>query len=278
MDNGTKLNQYNFISWGGIGDTLLMTPIFKYLHNKGEKVNVLATNNKYYDILFNNPHVSLQLFEGDIKDINTKNYLRPCYSNLLPGMFFKDTHASILMAKMLNLDIDDTTPVMNLMHQEIEEAKKILYNHSIIKFVAINPYTDDNPNKEWNANKWEKLVNAIHDKGMNVIQLGREDHNTIKGVDLSPKQSIRLSLAILSLAELFIGIDSFLGHAATALNKKSIILFGPTCPSVWGHKQNANIYYDESCSPCVDTLFRVKCPFGKQCLKQISVNDIISKI
>jgi hypothetical protein len=62
----SKIKDYNFISWGGLGDTLLMTPIFKHLSLQGNTVKVIATNKKYYDVLFNTPFISeLKLEEID---------------------------------------------------------------------------------------------------------------------------------------------------------------------------------------------------------------------
>ena len=278
MDTKSEIAEYSFISWGGLGDTLLMTPLFRYLSENGNQVFVLATDKKYYEVLVNNPHIKLELFEGNANSIDIKNYLRPCYSNLLPSMFFKDTHASNLISRMLGFELTNTIPVIQTTKDEDAEVRNFIALNNINKLITINPFTDDNPNKEWDILKWEYLIEELKKIGYTVIQLGREDHPRIRGVEFNAPYTIRFSFGLIKFSDYFIGIDSLLAHASTALQTKSIVLFGPTAPGVWGHQNNINLYSHQVCSPCVDILFRIKCPFGKKCMNNIDIPNVLINI
>jgi len=275
----SKIKDYNFISWGGLGDTLLMTPIFKHLSLQGNTVKVIATNKKYYDVLFNTPFISeLKLEEIDFNTFDQSKFLRPCYSNLFPSLFFENTNASKLMGQMIGLEINETKPVIQLTQEEINEVDVFIETNNLSNLITINPYTDDNPNKEWIDENWIDLVSKLKANGYSIVQLGREDHPKIKGIDFNIPFSIRFSMGLIFRSTVFIGIDSFLNHVAAALNANAIILFGPTIPSVWGHETSVNLYMNSDCSPCVDILFKLKCPFDKKCMSCITPEIVLNEL
>jgi len=47
--------------------------------------------------------------------------------------------------------------------------------------------------------------------------------------------NLRISLGLLSHLDLLIGNDTAILHAAVALGKPSVAMFGPTNPVKWGH-------------------------------------------
>jgi len=272
----SKIKEYNFITWGGLGDTLLMTPIFKYLSLQGNIVNVLASNKKYYDVLFNNPFINyLKLEEIDFNNFDQSKYIRPCYSNLFPSLFFENTNASKLMGQMIGLEINEAKPVIQLTHEEINEVDIFIETNNLSNLITINPYTDDNPNKEWLDENWIDLVSKLNANGYSIVQLGREGHPKIKGIDFNIPFSIRFSIGLIYRSTVFIGIDSFLNHVTAALNTNAIILFVPTIPAVYGHENCEVISNNQKCSPCDEILGKIKCPFDKQCMRLITVEDVL---
>ena len=100
------------------------------------------------------------------------------------------------------------------------------------------------------------------------------DEIKFDGVLNFTKYSLREQLSILSLSKFYIGLDSFWNHAAFALNVKSVILFGPTEPKIWGYDKNINIYKKTNCSPCLDWLQREECPYNKKCMNDIQILDV----
>jgi ADP-heptose:LPS heptosyltransferase len=85
-------------------------------------------------------------------------------------------------------------------------------------------------------------------------------------------------MAIIANSNLFLGVDSFWAHAATALRVKALVLFGDTSPNHFGHDSNLNIYKKVSCSPCIDWIHGYSCPYSKKCMELITVEDVVNKI
>ncbi|MFT7032460.1 MAG: ADP-heptose:LPS heptosyltransferase [Cyclobacteriaceae bacterium] len=95
------------------------------------------------------------------------------------------------------------------------------------------------------------------------IQLGVMKEPPIRGaVDLRGLK-MRDSMSVVSLSDLFVGIDSFLSHVATALKIPGVVLFGATPPDVFGHEENENLYGNTFCSPCYEYLGDSVCPFSE---------------
>ena len=84
--------------------------------------------------------------------------------------------------------------------------------------------------------------------------------------------NFRKSCALLSNADLFIGIEGGMHHAAAALNKKAVVIFGGFIdPLVTGYGFHNNIYVDIDGSPCGS---RVICQHCKDCIKKIDLSNL----
>lgn len=86
--------------------------------------------------------------------------------------------------------------------------------------------------------------------------------------------SLAEALDILASADLVIANDSGLAHAARALGKRTIVLFGPTDASRTAPHGAEIIQGRAECAPCG---LRI-CPIDHRCMHSITVDEVLEKI
>jgi ADP-heptose:LPS heptosyltransferase len=149
------------------------------------------------------------------------------------------------------------------------------------------------PVREWPAESWNALVNELHESGFkNIIQIGTSIHSltpgasesmTIKGVtSLVDQLTLEESIVLISMANLFVGIDSGMLHVAAAVGTPSVGLWGPTSPQFRFSEKNRQFHVTSSaeCQGCHHRVPRehwIKgCPHDIKCMKQISVKNVLN--
>jgi hypothetical protein len=128
-------------------------------------------------------------------------------------------------------------------------------------------------NKEWYPERFQSVVDQLRDE-FDFIQLGSGDNPRLQHVhDLRGVTSMRESSAILHNARMYVGPVGFLMHLARAVDCPSVIVFGGReAPWQSGYICNMNLYAPVPCAPC----WRWSgCDFGKMCMNEITVNDVI---
>lgn len=100
--------------------------------------------------------------------------------------------------------------------------------------------------------------------------------------NLVGKTSIKESIALVSLCNVVLGVDTGMQHIAAAVGTKTISIFGPTNPATHGpYAKNAIFIVDKKACPyqfCYGSKRYVCCPNGRACLHQISVGEVYRKI
>lgn len=100
--------------------------------------------------------------------------------------------------------------------------------------------------KQWPLTSWRDLVNDI---GMRVCQVGGAEDPAIEGALDARGRSLAETAAIIEGAVAFVGVESGIAHLAAAVGTRSVVLFGPTSPVLFGYPWNVNLTA-EKCSPC----------------------------
>ncbi len=95
-------------------------------------------------------------------------------------------------------------------------------------------------------------------------------------IDLSGQMSLKEFGALIAMSKLLISIDSLPIHLASALKKKTVAIFGPTCEVNWSPYQNKKariVKGDFSCRPC----YQSGCggSFKSDCLERLSPDQIL---
>lgn len=235
---------------GGLGDSLLIFPILEILKKKGHEITVWG-NTDYFilaklagfceKITFYEPKENFEncIFFSSRKDIFTPSE-KSVYINPLPeeNIWIVEQYL-----KKLNLNKHSFSDTLNpkftikrepnlcIIHPGSGSRKKITHIHFFFKL--------------------EKLLRNL---GFEVLYiLGPAEINLFKKFKnnvLCINNSVELTKTLLR-AELYIGFDSGVSHLSSYLGIPSVVIFGPTNPTVWHPigKKFSIIRYDK-CEPC----------------------------
>ena len=100
----------------------------------------------------------------------------------------------------------------------------------------------------------------------------------LKGAkDLTNRTTFREAALIIKHSQLFVGTEGGLMHAAAAVDKRALILWGGiTVPSFAGYPSLHDIICKHvSCSPCGNLGW---CDNGKKCMKDITVKEVLERL
>jgi ADP-heptose:LPS heptosyltransferase len=272
---------FRIVTWGGIGDCILMTPLFRQLkidHPAGNLI-VYCQSASHEEVLRNNPHIaSLRRFRTPVKYLNRiirrftkKVFLRyPAYGNVKPALTY-DRQASSIIADIFDVKLASESPEIFLTAGE-EAAGSSRVAGSAGPLVAIATTAAFSANKNWYDDRWEALVGRH--PGYTFVQLGAPGEKPIKGTRDLLGLPLRASFAVLRHCTALVGPDTAITHAAAALGVPTVALFGPTSPKTWGHRGQCQMYTRMPCSPCIEILASDPCPFGRPCMDAFSTEDV----
>ncbi|MBV6501875.1 MAG: hypothetical protein CJBNEKGG_04405 [Prosthecobacter sp.] len=147
------------------------------------------------------------------------------------------------------------------------------------------------PVKHWPEAHWCRLVEALKARGHAVIQTGAKGHDgnaevqmpAVEGaIDWRDRLELPELAALLSLARLFVGIDSGPLHLAASVGVPMIGLFGPTdASSILPPMPEATaVHADIACLGCHHQAggplhWRSGCPHEVACMKLIDPDMVI---
>jgi ADP-heptose:LPS heptosyltransferase len=149
------------------------------------------------------------------------------------------------------------------------------------------------PVKQWPQASWSALVQQLRQRGVNhLVQLGSSAGGyTNLGasgtpaipdvVSLVDKLSLEESLALISLADLFVGIDSGLLHAAVSFRVPAVGVWGATSPKFLFAESEARdfVVSPVACQGCHHRFPRLHnltgCPHDIRCMPAVAVPDVL---
>lgn len=127
------------------------------------------------------------------------------------------------------------------------------------------------PNKDWGRENYQALADRLRKAG---YRLGAFRHPKsgppLKGVEHLATLGFRDAAAILGHAALYIGPEGGLHHAAAAVNRKAVVIFGGFIPpSVTGYETHTNLTGGaEACGNYMP------CDHCKAAMQAISVEEV----
>lgn len=174
---------------------------------------------------------------------------------------------------------------------EIQDQINAAFGTEEKKIVILNPNASDLlPLRKWEKEKFIALGKKIISENENarIIISGapseRADAEDIckqigsaKAVSFAGKTSLRGLLVLYSLSDVLVTNDSGPGHFSSLTNIKTIILFGPETPKLFGPiSPNAQVIWKElACSPCVSILNHRFSPCNNNvCMQSIAVQEV----
>lgn len=122
--------------------------------------------------------------------------------------------------------------------------------------------------KEWGVDRFAAVAASLSAHA-GVVQLGSLRDPPLPGaLDLRGRTTLREAAAILSVADLFIGLEGFLVHLARAVDCPAVVIMGGRAPAtIFGYSANTNLAAFPACGPCA---LRTGCPHALQCMDEIS--------
>jgi len=153
----------------------------------------------------------------------------------------KQTHQEI-MYEILDLDTTKIAkPILYLSDADFKKGNSLAEKwilHKELTIIGLNVGVGTKwPNKGWPTNKWVELIESLNTKNYKLLLLGGYDEKELMAelcskynflVDTGYNNSLGEFAAIVNQCDLMITADSLALHIGTALNKKIIVLFGPT--------------------------------------------------
>lgn len=148
------------------------------------------------------------------------------------------------------------------------------------EYVAISPFANYGPAKEWPIENFVEVARMLEEKGMQPVFLGGpQDREKAKGIgfiNLIGKTTLSETKSILRHAKGLLSIDSGLSHLGIAAGTRVLTIFLSTDP-VWTAPYGPKghwIYHRIPCSPC----FKKTCPLGHyRCYNTVTPYEVFKK-
>lgn len=138
--------------------------------------------------------------------------------------------------------------------------------------VSIEPNVAFGSNKDWGFARWQQVVDAVRDR-MTFVQPSYGGP-LLAGVRAAPA-TFRGYSAILAGCDLHLGPEGGLHHAAAALRRPAVVVFGGRIhPRVTGYALHENLYHNAPGSPCGMV---APCAHCRRCLDSISVEEVVAR-
>ena len=297
------MKKITFRSSGGFGKQIMAVGVVKMLRHKYPDA-IIHVQTSYPEAFTNldfiekfYPLNNVPYFYEEHKDFEVFE----CEAYLSLGFRQNKMHLIEAWCERLGLDSPSSVQgIINLDYEEIEVGKQWKMQVKIDKpLIAFQPfggtsyYNPEEANNILRAThsrslKFElaqEIANGLIEKGFAVMQIGLPTEKQLDGCLKLPQniyKQPRLVISLINQCEFAIGIDSFLQHAWTALNKKEmLVMWGGTHPKTLGYETNINISRKEDkicndlfCNRPNTFLFDYrgngspwKCPKNSRCMK-----------
>lgn len=234
---------------GGIGKNVIATSVIRAINKKytDRKIIVLTA---YPDIYFLNTRVHKVFQFGQISYFY-QDYIKDCDSIIMSQDPYRQTdyvyrtkHLSEIWCDMYNIEWDGEKPELYFTHLENEFLQTIIKKDKPIFLInAFGGAQNQQHKYSWARDIPPILAQEIVDEAINhyrVIQVRREDQIALKNCEYLSLNIRQLALALIHSDKRLL-IDSYLQHAAAALDLPSVVLWSCNSPKVFGYQIHNNI-------------------------------------
>lgn len=287
-----------FSRWSGIGDIIGTMPSVKELAKKHPRSPIIYNCYQEFTILPKLAGISCKT-----TSFPQIGLIGNWYSFILSGYYqftADDDNPEIPpknnfikeFAKKYKVNVEEEHPKLFLSQEIVKKVKKKIENlgPKSNKLIIIHPGPTV-PIREWPLAKWELLVHElVNNKACTIVQIGTDMHFLLKNkneikipgaISFVNKLSLEEAAALISLADLYIGVDSGMLHLAASLNVNRISLWGATSPEFRFSKSSnqINIASNIDCLGCHHRFPRIHfvsgCPYGVRCMQEIEVKEVL---
>jgi heptosyltransferase-2/heptosyltransferase-3 len=175
-----------------------------------------------------------------------------------------------------------------------DAAAEIWQRHGLgQRVVALHPSAGA-PLKSWPTERWSRLADALTDTGLQVVLVGAPgDGGLLAHIQEGMRrcaptmcgQSLEVSAAIYARSTMVVSVDSGAGHLASAVGARTLRLYGPASPHVFGPwppgrtSQRVLTTKALACAPCG---YLESPPCGARttpaCMLALGVEDVLNAV
>ncbi|MDQ2855129.1 MAG: lipopolysaccharide heptosyltransferase II [Acidobacteriota bacterium] len=180
----------------------------------------------------------------------------------------------------IGLDVTDSRQaeaVAFLRQQGVHEGRPL---------IALCPGSINSRAKRWPAERFASLADRfIEELGADVVLIGSAEELDVsldvsqrmrrKSIMLTGKTELDLAVAVLNEVDLLVTNDTGPAHIAAALDRPTLVIFGPTNPLTTRPLSSLAeiVRYPPDCAPC---MLR-DCPIDHRCMTAITPEDIFDR-
>jgi ADP-heptose:LPS heptosyltransferase len=260
----TRVRNIILVSDGGLGKVIASTAIVKRLSEEFPDKRIIVVTG-YPDVFLHNPRV-YKVFRFDnplyfYDDyITPESYVIKVEPYTAYDYIVKNRHLIDVWCEMIGIERNGAMPELFYPDNEIEAGK--LYVEKLTgnkkKFILLqwtggivpqdkneSTYLDSQlrmHRRSLPKNIAQKLVNKLVSRDFVVGLVQHENYPDLQGDGVVRIMfPIRQVIALLKHSRGFIGIDSFLHHAAAAFDAKGVVIWGGTSPERLGYEKQKNL-------------------------------------
>jgi len=294
------LNRIVIIAKGGIGDSMWTMPVSRYLREQHPQAQIVViTENRNMPVWQGVPYAN-----GCVPDEywNYQNLIRIAdevydFGGIATSLK-KEMKIDPVEATFKHIELEPPKerkklrPMLVVLREEGQAAQKLLNSKGIditkdkIITIGIEAST---PNRNYPITYTQTTTQNLINKGYKVVLLGEKKENegiiiwsgngTQQVLNLISKTSIRESMAIIALSDVFIGPNSALMVIATALEIPTIGLFGAFNPRARAkfYDKFTGLWGQAKCAPCNEHWTECREGDPAPCMKLILPSMVIKE-
>jgi ADP-heptose:LPS heptosyltransferase len=254
---------------------------YHIFHGEGLWRGFMLTRKVHY-----NPHIHI-----------TKNFL-----SLIHAAFAKEIEVPFSKVHIADSEVkleqaiinpDVMKKVLSRIEQKAAEAG-IPYTHGKDRLILINPNASDLlPQRRWAQQRFSELIQAVHQRYPNDLILitgspaefvyvdkVRSVANVKNALNFAGQVTFAELPPLYTLSDVMVTNDSGPGHFSAVTPLRTVVLFGPETPALYGSVGNSiAITANLACSPCVSAANHRKTPcHDNVCMQAITVAQVLEKV
>ena len=254
---------------------------YHIFHGEGLWRGFMLTRKVHY-----NPHIHI-----------TKNFLSLIHAAFATEIEvpFSKIHITDSEVKLEQAHIipDVMKKVLSRIEQKASEAG-IAYTHGKDRLILINPNASDLlPQRRWAQQRFSELIQAVNQRYPNDLILitgspaefvyvdkVRSVANVKNALNFAGQVSFAELPPLYTLSDVMVTNDSGPGHFSAVTPLRTVVLFGPETPALYGSIGNSiAITANLACSPCVSAANHRKTPcHDNVCMQAITVAQVLEKV
>ena len=254
---------------------------YHIFHGEGLWRGFMLTRKVHY-----NPHIHI-----------TKNFL-----SLIHAAFAKEIEVPFSKIQIPDSEVRLEQAVINpaaleKVRERIEKLSQesgVQYTAGRSRLILINPNASDLlPQRRWAQQRFSELIQAIHEKypedlilitgspaEFAYVEKVRTVANIKNALNFAGQVSFAELPPLYTLSDVMVTNDSGPGHFSAVTPLRTVVLFGPETPALYGSVGNSiAITANLACSPCVSAANHRKTPcHNNVCMQAITVNQVLEKV